>query len=232
MVKAKILYTDKKYSKPHVKNYIVYPIYKNHNEKNKKWEADNKKYANMIHVDMPKSISEQKKNKKTALSVVENNYIWSTCLTDMRQKMISKCDYRIAAGGKFTNYKGIMPGVLEEILIAINMKKPLYLLGGFGGVVSDVCEIIKSSNSATKLTEKWQRKNNPNYSLFLDYLNKNNKDMLPNYNNLTTILTLKNLNNGLDKNDNFKLFSTPFVDEAIYLVMKGLKQLKDNEKNK
>ncbi len=222
---AKILYTDKKYSKPHVKNYLVYPIYKNYDDKFKKWKADNKIYADMINVEIPKSVSEIIENKNETTSVVENNYIWSICLTDMRQKMINKCDYRIAAGGKFTNYKGIMPGVLEEILIAIDMKKPLYLLGGFGGVVSDVCKIMTTSTNTEKLRESWQKENNPNYGLFLNYLNEKNQNMLPDYDKLTTKLKLKNLNNGLSDNDNLKLFNTPFVDEAIYLIMKGLKRI-------
>lgn len=226
---AKILYSDKKYSKPHIKNYIVYPIYKNDDDKSKKWKADNKIYADMINVEIPESVSELIKNKTITPSIMENNYIWSCCLTDMRQKMISQCDYRIAAGGKFKNYKGIMPGVLEEILIAIEMKKPLYLLGGFGGVVSDVCKIMTNSNTE-KLTESWQKENNLNYELFLNYLMEKNQDMLPDYDNLTTKLKLKNLNNGLNEDDNLKLFDTPFVDEAICLIMKGLKQIKNDKR--
>ena len=38
----------------------------------------------------------------------------------------------VCAGGRHFGYKGKMPGVLEEIVIAIKMKKPLFLLGGFG----------------------------------------------------------------------------------------------------
>lgn len=225
---AKILYSDKKYSEPHIKNYIVYPIYKNDDEKVKKWKADNKIYAKMKNVKIPKSISEMIENKNETTSIVENNYIWSVCLTDMRKKMINECDYRIAAGGKFTNYKGIMPGVLEEILIAIEMKKPLYLLGGFGGVASDVCKIMTTSNTE-KLTENWQKENNPNYELFLNYLKEKHKELLPDYKDFTEKLKIENLQNGLDEDDNLKLFSTPFVDEAIFLIMKGLKQV--NNKN-
>ena len=225
---AKILYSDKKYSEPHIKNYIVYPIYKNDDEKVKKWKADHKRYAKMENVKIPKSISEMIENKNETTSVVENNYIWSVCLTGMRKSMIKECDYRIAAGGKFTNYKGIMPGVLEEILIAVDMKKPLYLLGGFGGVVSDVCKIMTISNTE-KLTKNLQKEKNSNYELFLNYLKENHKELLPDYKDFTEKLKIENLHNGLDENDNLKLFSTPFVDEAIFLIMKGLKQV--NNKN-
>jgi len=40
---------------------------------------------------------------------------------------------RICLGGKLKGFKGKEPGVLEEARIALEFKKPLYLLGGFGG---------------------------------------------------------------------------------------------------
>lgn len=42
----------------------------------------------------------------------------------MREKMIDECDIRICAGGKIINYKGCMPGILEEVLIAVEKESP------------------------------------------------------------------------------------------------------------
>ena len=40
---------------------------------------------------------------------------------------------RICLGGKTTGYKGRYAGVMEEAMLALCYRKPLYLLGGFGG---------------------------------------------------------------------------------------------------
>ena len=61
-------------------------------------------------------------------------YVKTRCLTEMRNEMIKSSDIRISAGGWITGYSGIMPGVLEEILIAIKEEKPLYLLDGLVGL--------------------------------------------------------------------------------------------------
>ncbi len=40
---------------------------------------------------------------------------------------------RIVLGGKFAGYQGFMPGVLEEVSLALEHGVPVYILGGFGG---------------------------------------------------------------------------------------------------
>lgn len=47
--------------------------------------------------------------------------------------------------------------------------KPIYLLGGFGGVTSYICHIIKAGKIPEKLTQKWRIYNNSGYKNFLDY---------------------------------------------------------------
>ena len=143
----------------------------------------------------------------------------------MREKMIDFCDIRICAGGKHSGYKGCMPGVLEEILIAVEKKKPLYLLGGFGGVVSDVCKIIETGRAPMKLTADWQIKNNENHEDLLKYIEEQGVKKYK-YNKLTDILKWERLEtNGLSKEENIDLFKTPFIEKAIYLIIKGLNNI-------
>ena len=40
---------------------------------------------------------------------------------------------RICLGGKTSGYEGKEPGIIEEARLALELDKPLYLLGGFGG---------------------------------------------------------------------------------------------------
>ena len=56
----------------------------------------------------------------------ENKYIWSRCLTEMREESIHFSAIRVFAGGKFENYLGKMPGVLEEFLIAYKEEKVIF----------------------------------------------------------------------------------------------------------
>ena len=48
------------------------------------------------------------------------------------------------------------------------------------------------------------------------------------YDDLKEMIRMENLNNGLNSEDNIKLFKTQFVDEAIYLILKGVKNIISN----
>ena len=42
----------------------------------------------------------------------------------------------VAVGGRTSGYTGWRPGIAEEIAAAVEAGKPIYLVGGFGGVAS------------------------------------------------------------------------------------------------
>jgi hypothetical protein len=138
----------------------------------------------------------------------------------MRYEMIKNCDARICAGGRKVGYKGSMPGVLEEIVIASELKCPLYLLGGFGGIVHDICALLQNNKCSESLTENWQVSNNTGYKELLYRYEKQNEKI--DYLNLQNKLRHINLNNGLTKEENEILFNTVYIDEAIRLILKGL----------
>lgn len=217
-----------RYSNEHfyLKNYIAWPIYKADDEKMINWKAQHNKIAKMIEVSPAENVKKWIKSPDVFLppSNVENQYVWSNCLTKMRKEMIEDCDIRICAGGKHSGYKGKMPGVLEEILIAIDMKKPLFLLGGFGGVTQSVVETILEQNIPIKLTEDWQVNNNEGYESLLELYKKESTDR-PNYSNMQNCLNMTVFNNGLCVEDNKELLETPYLDVAVRLILKGLSQL-------
>lgn len=211
----------------HITNYIAYPIYLKDDEEITNWKAKYKKIADMISVKPPEDINPTECFGTFIIpNSIENKYIWCRGLTQMRNEMIDNCDVRICAGGRHTDYKGIIPGVLEEIIIAVSKKKPVFLLGGFGGIVSDVCELIKTEELPQKLTMDWQIKNNGGYEDLINYYNQQKAgDGITNYSNLPNLLNFKNLNNGLTKKENLKLFETPFIEEAIILITQGLSKI-------
>ena len=62
-------------------------------------------------------------------------------LSSMRTVRNNNTDILIVAGGKLSGYSGVIPGILEEVLLAIKKKIPIYLLGGFGGMTAKLCEL-------------------------------------------------------------------------------------------
>jgi hypothetical protein len=211
----------------HINNFIAWPIYKNDNVEIKNWKANYRPIANMIEVPPPSDVRDLIPNEDLFLSPTntQNLFVWSRCLTEMRNTIIGNCDIRICAGGRHFDYKGKMPGVLEEIVIAIEMKRPLFLLGGFGGVTASICKLIQNGTISQELTYDWQVQNNPGCKELLDFCSSRNVKYSVDYTSLTKILKIENLNNGLSKEDNYLLFNTPFIDEALYLIFKGLKSI-------
>lgn len=227
ILEAKILKDRFKRNDINLKNYLSWPIYLKDSEEVKNWKAQHKGILEMINVEIDKSVEKLVNSTKEFISPdTENNlYIWSKSLTKMREKMIDDCDIRICAGGRDKGYKGKMPGVLEEILIANKKGIPMYLLGGFGGIVHSVCEVIqnKDKNIPENLSLEWQIENNKGYSEVLGLYKSYGEEI--EYENIVKEIASINLNNGLSKEENIQLFNTVYVEEAIYLVLKGLKSL-------
>jgi hypothetical protein len=209
----------------HIKNYIAWPIYLTDSEDIKIWKAEYRPVAEMFEVPPAKDVKDLIPSEDSFLPPTnsKNLFVWSRCLTEMRREMIENCDIRICAGGRHFSYKGRMPGVLEEIIIAIEMKRPLFLLGGFGGVTSSVCKLIQNGTIPQELSEDWQICNNPGYKDLLDFCSSRDSQYSVDYLSLAGLIKDVDLNNGLSKEDNHRLFITPFIDEALYLVFKGLK---------
>ena len=65
---------------------------------------------------------------------------------------------RICLGGKMRGYQGNEPGVIEEAGLALERRKPLYLLGGLGGATK---AFIESKTYADKYESDryWESKN-------------------------------------------------------------------------
>lgn len=154
-----------------------------------------------------------------------NSYIWSRSLTNMRESSIANSDVRVLAGGKLQNYKGKMPGVLEEFLIAIEKEKPIYLIGGLGGLCNKLCSTILNSKLAEEFTEEWQNNHNPAYSELQNIASEKSQEAdYDKIKNTLTSLTITDLaqKSGLNEVEYRRLMETPFVDEVVHLILKGL----------
>lgn len=212
----------------HVQNHLAWPIYIASTELIA-WRAKYMGVMRSVEHDIPDDIiCEVVKDCFLPPSTPQNKYYWSRCLTMMRLKSIDSSHARICVGGKLFGYNGKMPGVLEEILIAIDKNKPIYLLGAFGGVVGEVCKAIRSEVYPEPLTETWQIKHNAGYA-DLQAIARTHEHFAD-YEHAKTVLRgmdIANLsaNAGLDEESYLRLMETPFIDEGIHLIMHGLKKL-------
>ncbi len=66
-------------------------------------------------------------------------------LTAMRRTAIAGTQGRVFVGGRRSGFQGVMPGVLEEALMALAAGQPIFLAGGFGGVTLDIVREVAPS---------------------------------------------------------------------------------------
>jgi hypothetical protein len=60
----------------------------------------------------------------------------------MRWQSAVRCRARIVLSGKIDAYSGRMPGIVEEAMIALALRQPIYVLGGFGGAAQLIGELL------------------------------------------------------------------------------------------
>ena len=116
----------------------------------------------------------------------------------MRRTMLAETDARIVLGGRTEKYKGRMPGIAEEALLSLQNEQPLYLIGGYGGCTGDIAENLNLIPQTTANPRKWKSRR------------------------VFDKFTGGCLNNGLVSEENKTLASTPYIDQAIALIIRGL----------
>jgi hypothetical protein len=162
---------------------------------------------------------------------VENRYVWTRCLTAMREEMNCHTQARILLGGTVrkneagNHYLGKYPGLAEEAYLALRDEKPLFLVGAFGGCTQAVIEAIRGGQPEA-LTAEYQLQD-PGYAALVEHYNQYVGDPAEqiNYETLVDFFRLKGvsgLRNGLSDDDNQRLFGTRSVREMISLILQGL----------
>lgn len=214
------IYEKDKTLKNYFTNYLAWPIYvgmapATHAEyKSCRVQCQNATIPDTIPADLH--------GQMVPPSTVENLYYWAESLKAMRLEMESNIDARIILGGRVAGFKGYMPGLYEEAIIAANCKHPIFLLGGFGGAASRLIKLLKGETSSEKLFEECCSQHL--YQKFVTYLAKEKEEM--NFKALDVFFyNMDVLKNGLSKEDNERLFVTTNVTEIIALILKGLRSL-------
>ncbi|MFZ2277655.1 MAG: hypothetical protein WAW39_07640 [Prosthecobacter sp.] len=213
--------------KVHLSNHIAWPIHLADPNDLRNWKAKHRKVATMIEHNIPEDVCDLVASTTEFLKPSDktSSFVWSRSLTEMRNEMIKSCDFRISAGGRLTGYKGRMPGVLEEIALAVEIAKPVFLIGGFGGVTQSVCRMIVEKVVPENLSLAWQSENNPGLKDMMHFAASRGVDYEKLYLHSLDAVMNAELRNGLSNEENSRLFNSPFADEVIHLVLKGISQL-------
>ena len=204
-------------------NYRAWPLY--NGKTDKEWMADNKDILKIHDVKCSK-IPNSLEKKFTKVTDAQTKAYWSQSMTNMRKRNVNECGYRICAGGKLKGYSSCMPGVLEEFLLTYKKKKPIFLIGAFGGVTQKICYTILEKQVPEELTDEWQKSNNLYYDEVQNLLKRGRVDYEKIGKTLREIdVGVLAKNAGLSKKDYKRLMVTPFIDEAVHLILKGLSNI-------
>jgi hypothetical protein len=205
-------------------NYFAWPI---HKKLTRADELDFKQQkVGIVKLPPPKGIDDSKMLPDP--SSKEARLIMAKSFAGMRKEINTKCDVRILLGGKTTSFQGIYPGIPEEAYLAMQDNKPVYLLGAYGGATREVINLI-TKQSSDSLNKKAQLSDQAYADLFATW-NKNEKQKI-NLDDFYDFFKKYNLkkfskNNGLDEEENLRLFGTDNLTEIIFYILKGLVRIR------
>ena len=191
-------------------NYSCYPL-------NKKIDISiEAKYKTIIEFKEFNELEVNHDDEIMPYSHLESLISFSKNLSLMRKMMAKNTDARIMLGGKHTGYLGKYPGLLEEAYYTLKEGKPLFLIGGFGGISKLIIDLRKGLQ-VEELTFEWQKedKNNDKFRSLLE------NGIEVDYDELISTIKTSKLNN-LSKEDNDRLFYSTSIEEIVFYIMKGL----------
>lgn len=146
-------------------------------------------------------------------------------LSELREQVSQKVSASIFIGGKTDGYFGFMPGVLEEFIKAIKNNKIIFLIGAFGGVTSEIINLIVNNPKPHTISNEYQL---PKKQHFYDEYNRiqeinhSAKIDFDEIANKISKINISSLNNGLTKDENLDLFYSDDPDLVSSLILRGL----------
>ncbi len=129
----------------------------------------------------------------------------------------------VALGGQVCGFAGFLPGVAEEIAIAIEEGLAVYVLGGFGGAATAVAQILMGSEAPVFMEDAFTK--SEQYRKLKEAAGKCGRqaELHERLEWLLRVLRTGSLRNGLSEQENGELFTTGDLGRAVALVSKGLR---------
>lgn len=203
-----------------VTNYLAWPLWVGRTAED---DADLVNVATLVRCPAPDGAPE------TVLPLHEapasELLLRSRALTRMRVDMTGAIDARLVLGGRVIGQVGLLPGVLEEVILAVDAGLPLYVAGGFGGCARAVVAALEGSRPP-ELTIDHQLAHTPRYGELVEVARAQaaSPDLDAIVERLAAI-GLAGLRNGLGDADNRRLAATDDTEEVATLVLRGVHEL-------
>jgi hypothetical protein len=151
-------------------------------------------------------------------------FAWSRGLSAMRERQTSETSARIIVGGRLGRqdnpYLGRMPGVLEEALLSIRAKRPVYMVGAFGGGARLVLDALDGIER-TELTSAYHQAHTSELKGIYEALSVKWDE----FESIAAELKacgISGLKNGLTVDENRELATARSAERIVELVLHGL----------
>jgi hypothetical protein len=161
--------------------------------------------------------------------VPANHFAWAASMAYMRSTMANECHARILIGGQFRSVSPV-PGLVDELLSFVDQKKPVYLVGTFGGMARVLARAILGERPQ-ELTRAFQEEDGKRTNVLAYYEAQTAKEPWKHLPSLDFEATLSRLaalgagglENGLSEDENRILFESKDLLQITALLMKGLR---------
>lgn len=219
---------------PALINYAAWPWSE---EVDKAWLASRRKVLTVRVSPRPGDLADPDAEKgpekfRRVGKTPQGGYVLARSLSAMRAELIKNTQARVMLGGRPHGFSGIMPGLVEEALLAIRSQQPLYVIGGFGGAAGLVAQAMLG-NQPEGLTLDFQQRKSPAYAEVVKvYARERAAHPELNLPELDYPAIVREFaacgpaglarTNGLTDDENRELFATGNIDSALFLLMKGL----------
>jgi hypothetical protein len=213
-----------------LRSFIAWPLYLQWTAEGRRQRLVNTQPTKVEPGPLPPRISPKKKSLRkyegfrTFVSTREGAVAFARSLARLRREMTGECQARVALGGASAGALGRMPGVLEEVMLALRENQPVYLLAGFGGATEVIYRAMRGGR-VPEFTEQHQQ--NAKYGCTELLKDLQGTDDAVNWD--STRQELKDVGleglaarNGLTVEDNERLAKTRIPAEVMFLLAKGL----------
>ena len=200
-------------------NFLAWPIFNSINHSESIFLAHNR--VQQHKTEAPDGCTEEEKTKFIQPYNAHYKLLWSISLTKMREELENFAHALIVMGGRTKDFKGKMPGVIQEVKIALELQKPVYIVGATGGCASILRECILERKTFDETSKMFTIDDD-----LRCLLNGTGED-IEGYTFLASLNErgVRQLCNGLTEEDNLQLLRSTNVTEIVALILQGLTNL-------
>ena len=213
-------FTAEGHGKPLLWNFVPWP------DKPRLTEAEQGRLKETLRIEEA-GLPETLRRHASETNPSRVGYLRARGLTHLRHKLTEKSNARVCLGGRIKTYAGRYPGIVEEALLAIRNRQPVYIASVLGGAAQQVILALEKENEPESLCC-----NDKPFTLFSNPPIREEPSNYPDDLNCSPREVWEELaaygvrglsdGNGLSLQENERLFESQAIDEIIELILTGL----------